>query len=74
MVTGLFLHQLNCVIVLLQICGDKNTSCLWPHGYVLKVMNSLDSQNLPLVEAQTETALHLGKILITRKLVVRLNT
>ncbi|GFG31655.1 hypothetical protein Cfor_10462 [Coptotermes formosanus] len=43
-----------------KICGDKNTSCLWPHGYVLKVMNSLDSQNLPLVEAQTETALHLG--------------
>lgn len=42
-----------------KVCGDKK-SHLWPHGYVLKVMNSLDSQNLPLVEAQTEAALYLG--------------
>ena len=61
-------------VTLLQVCGDEEKSHLWPHGYVLKVMNSLDSQNLPLVEAQTETSLYLGKILVTRLLLVTLDT
>lgn len=43
-----------------KICGDKNESHLWAHGFVLKVMNSLDSQKLSLTEAQTEIALYLG--------------
>lgn len=60
---------------MLQICGNENESHLWPHGYVLKVMNSIDSQKLSLVEAQTELALYLGKILqlITRHSVVTLS-
>jgi hypothetical protein len=53
---------MNYVIPLLQICGDKNESHLWAHGFVLKVINSLDSQKLPLIEAQTEIALYLGKV------------
>ncbi|XP_069688516.1 hydroxylysine kinase isoform X2 [Periplaneta americana] len=35
-------------------------SDVWPHGYVLKVINSLDSQNTSYVDAQTEMALYLG--------------
>jgi len=60
--TGIILRQLKCAIALLQVCGDEEMSNLWPHGYVLKVINSLDSQNLPMFEAQTETVLYLGKI------------
>jgi len=72
--TGIILRHLKCAIVLLQVCEDEEKSNLWPHGYVLKVMNSLDSQKLPLVEAQTETMLYLGKILVTLQLLVTLNT
>lgn len=32
-----------------------------PHGYVLKIMNSMDSQNLSLVEAQNEIMNYLSK-------------
>ncbi|XP_077286531.1 hydroxylysine kinase [Arctopsyche grandis] len=32
----------------------------WPHGYVLKIMNSMDSEKLSSVEAQTETMLFLA--------------
>ncbi|XP_023711328.1 hydroxylysine kinase isoform X3 [Cryptotermes secundus] len=55
-----------------KICGDRNESRLWAHGFVLKVMNSLDSQKLPLIEAQTEIALYLDSS--GQKHVVRLLT
>jgi hypothetical protein len=47
---------------LFQVCGDNNGSHLWAHGFVLKVINSIDSQKLPFIEAQTEIALYLGKV------------
>jgi hypothetical protein len=72
--TGIILRQLKCAIALLQVCGYEEKSNLWPHGYVLKVMNSLDSQKLSLLEAQTETVLYLGKILVTLQLLVALST
>lgn len=33
-----------------------------PYGYVLKIMNSMDSEKLSLVEAQTEIMLFLGEL------------
>lgn len=36
----------------------------WPHGYVLKVMNSHDSKNTDLVEAQNLLILYVGKFVI----------
>ncbi|KAJ9579227.1 hypothetical protein L9F63_024664 [Diploptera punctata] len=42
--------------------NDKETECeVWPHGYVIKVTNSLESQNTSAVDAQTKMALHLGE-------------
>ncbi|XP_021917211.1 hydroxylysine kinase isoform X1 [Zootermopsis nevadensis] len=43
-----------------QICAGSKKPQIWPHGYVLKVTNSLDSEKLPLVEGQIEIALYLG--------------
>lgn len=47
---------------------DTNTSCnnvnikeIWPYGYVLKIINSDDSKNLKLIEAQNCLMLHLHK-------------
>lgn len=40
---------------------NPNIKEIWRHGYVLKVMNSLDSKNVPLTEAQIEIILFLSK-------------
>lgn len=40
---------------------NPNIESIWPHGYVLKVMNCLDSENLTLAEAQIEVMLFLSK-------------
>lgn len=37
----------------------------WPHGYVLKIMNSHDSKNTDLVEAQNMLILYIGQSGIT---------
>ncbi|KAJ9576659.1 hypothetical protein L9F63_025444, partial [Diploptera punctata] len=34
---------------------------LWPHGYVMKIVNSTDSHNTTILEAQFEVMFHLGK-------------
>ncbi|PSN46930.1 Hydroxylysine kinase [Blattella germanica] len=46
---------------LVQVIDNSSGFNIWPHGYVLKVMNSLDSQNTSFVEAQTQMALYLEK-------------
>lgn len=42
-----------------------------PHGYVLKIMNSMDSQNVDVVEAQNEIMNFLGKYLNLLHLLVK---
>lgn len=37
----------------------------WPHGYLLKIMNSLDSKNISFVDAQNQLMLHIGKFTIS---------
>uniref|UniRef100_A0A1B6KNZ1 Hydroxylysine kinase n=1 Tax=Graphocephala atropunctata TaxID=36148 RepID=A0A1B6KNZ1_9HEMI len=40
---------------------NKYLTQLWPHGYVLKIMNSSDSKKLDCVEAQCEVMIHLDR-------------
>ncbi|KAF4520752.1 hypothetical protein B566_EDAN007381 [Ephemera danica] len=37
--------------------SNPNLKKLWPHGYVFKVLNSMDSRKVPFVEAQNEMML-----------------
>lgn len=41
--------------------NNENISIVCKNGYVLKVMNSLDSKNVAVVEAQNALMLYLGK-------------
>lgn len=49
------------VIVEDTIIDNKNIQRVSKNGYVLKVMNSLDSKNVSLVEGQNALMLYLGK-------------
>lgn len=44
-----------------QINSNNQGRKLWPHGYVLKIINSADSQNPSVIEAQIEASVFLGK-------------
>ncbi|PSN38857.1 hypothetical protein C0J52_21401 [Blattella germanica] len=44
-----------------QVNKSYNEKELWPHGYVLKVINSLDSKNINYIDAQTKLTLYLGE-------------
>lgn len=44
-----------------KLCDNKNIKDVWPHGYVLKVINAEDSKNLILIEAGNCLMLHLHK-------------
>lgn len=38
------------------------TEGVWPHGYVFKIMNSLDSKKTSFIDAQNQMMLYLCKI------------
>ncbi|XP_039276184.1 hydroxylysine kinase [Nilaparvata lugens] len=46
-----------------QVSSSENPLILdlWKHGYVLKIMNSVDSRNIPFVEAQNELMIFLNE-------------
>ncbi|XP_054277230.1 hydroxylysine kinase-like [Macrosteles quadrilineatus] len=43
-----------------SITNNKNIPHISPHGYVLKIMNSSDSEKIDCVQAQCEIMIHLG--------------
>ncbi|KAK7792468.1 hypothetical protein R5R35_013860 [Gryllus longicercus] len=55
----------------LQVPGEVKPSNFWEHGYVLKVLNSLDSKNPERIEAQNEIMTYLGSKGITCTLPVQ---
>lgn len=44
-----------------KINKNPNIGSIWPHGYVMKVTNSLDSSLPGMISAQNDIMLHLSK-------------